>query len=680
MTRRIRHALAALALLALGAPALGQVRQSGTVTPGHAAYWSSSGVIADGGTAASGNLTSLGVTNNGGPGICVNSAVNTAPYNAICLSTTTNGNGVLTVQNYNGAIAGSLSFLVNGTVIDIASVNVTIGTTSITGGATGRVLYDNNGVFGEYTQTGLTAQINLATSSLSGAVPSFPNTTSSFLRGDLTYATLNCGALAGASAMCSTTDAASLTGTLANARLSGSYTGITTLGTVTGGTLNGLTVTGLASPTNASDAANKSYVDSVGTGIRNIGPSRLATAAVLPNTPTYSNGASGVGATLTAGSNTTLTVDGTVAALNDVVLVKTQASAFQNGQYYVSAAGSGAAPWVLTRCASGAGNCSTEFDSAATMLAGSYSFITAGSTLAGTAYNLSNTVTTVGTTAATFVLFSSPAAGVSSFGSQTGVLLCGSALDCSTTTINVKAASVTNAMLAGSIDLPTKATGILLAASMPALTGDVTTSAGAVATTIAGGVVDNTKLASMTSGTVKCRLNIGAGQPADCGTLPGTVQGNITSLGTTQGLVCSDNSGNLSVAQKTAWTPTITASVPGNLSVSYASRVGWYTRCGKILTVTMDVSTSSFTWTTASGQFVINGLPVAADGDYTGVIDGQGFTKAGHTSFVCVTSNTSTAVVVEATGSGVGISSMLISDFPSGGTVLIRCQFTYFTA
>jgi hypothetical protein len=76
---------------------------------------------------------------------------------------------------------------------------------------------------------------------------------------------------------------------------------------------------------------------------------RLATAAVLPNTPVYANGAAGVGATLTAGANSTLTVDGIVANLNDRILVKTQASPFQNGIYTVTAAGSGAAPWVLTR-------------------------------------------------------------------------------------------------------------------------------------------------------------------------------------------------------------------------------------------------------------------------------------------------------------------------------------------
>jgi len=75
-------------LLCLTTEALAQsVQQSGTVTPGHAAMWTANGVIKDAGTAANGFLTSLGVTNNGGPGVCVNSGPITGPYNAMCLNT-----------------------------------------------------------------------------------------------------------------------------------------------------------------------------------------------------------------------------------------------------------------------------------------------------------------------------------------------------------------------------------------------------------------------------------------------------------------------------------------------------------------------------------------------------------------------------------------------------------------
>src|ERR1700676_3522914 len=56
---------------------------------------------------------------------------------------------------------------------------------------------------------------------------------------------------------------------------------------------------------------------------------QCATITVLPTTPVYSNGAG----TITAGSNAALTVDGYVVLLGDRVLVKNQASTFQNGIY-----------------------------------------------------------------------------------------------------------------------------------------------------------------------------------------------------------------------------------------------------------------------------------------------------------------------------------------------------------
>lgn len=113
--------------------------------------------------------------------------------------------------------------------------------------------------------------------------------------------------------------------------------------------LDGNKLTNVADPTADTDAANKRYVDLVAQGLTVKGTAYVATAAVLPNSPTYSNGSSGVGATLTAGSNSTLTVDGAVVPANALVLVKDQSTAAQNGLYKLTTAGSGGAPWVLTR-------------------------------------------------------------------------------------------------------------------------------------------------------------------------------------------------------------------------------------------------------------------------------------------------------------------------------------------
>lgn len=74
-----------------------------------------------------------------------------------------------------------------------------------------------------------------------------------------------------------------------------------------------------------------------------------ATTAILAGTPTYSNGVSGVGATLTEVGNGALSIDSNAPAAGDRVLIKNQASAFQNGIYTVTQTGSGIAVYILTR-------------------------------------------------------------------------------------------------------------------------------------------------------------------------------------------------------------------------------------------------------------------------------------------------------------------------------------------
>ena len=102
-------------------------------------------------------------------------------------------------------------------------------------------------------------------------------------------------------------------------------------------------------PTSDSHAATKAYADAIAAGINWHNSVETATAAALPNTPTYSNGTSGVGATLTASANARLVIDGANATTGDRVLVKNQASATQNGIYVVTAQGSVSVPYVLTR-------------------------------------------------------------------------------------------------------------------------------------------------------------------------------------------------------------------------------------------------------------------------------------------------------------------------------------------
>ena len=162
----------------------------------------------------------------------------------------------------------------------------------------------------------------------------------------------------------------------------------------------GSTVLLNADPTLALQAATKQYVDaSAGGGFVVHESVVLASVAALPSC-TYSNGSSGVGATLTATANGALSIDATAVTAGIRVLIRSQAAGLQNGVYTVTQEGSAGTPFILTRA--------TDFDTAAAgeIANNAYFFVTGGATQAGDSYVLSVSGTiTVGTTALTFTLF-----------------------------------------------------------------------------------------------------------------------------------------------------------------------------------------------------------------------------------------------------------------------------------
>jgi hypothetical protein len=171
-------------------------------------------------------------------------------------------------------------------------------------------------------------------------------------------------------------------------------------------------LTNLGSPVSAADAATKQYVDDVAQGLNIHAASYAATTANL--NATYSNGTSGVGATLTnAGANAAFSVDGVSPSLNARILVKNQTTQAQNGIYVLSTVGDGSTPWVLTRA--------TDFDTATEIAGGDFTFVDAGSTLANTGWVNIDEVTTVGTDPVVFQQFS----GAGTYTASDGVLLTG---------------------------------------------------------------------------------------------------------------------------------------------------------------------------------------------------------------------------------------------------------------
>lgn len=147
--------------------------------------------------------------------------------------------------------------------------------------------------------------------------------------------------------------------------------------TMTGNLLmsNNATVTGLPTPSNSSDAASKSYVDSVAQGL-DVKPSVRA--------------ASTENITLSG----TQTIDGVILAVGDRVLVKNQTSLEQNGIYIVSA-----------------GSWTRALDmTTGTQFSGAFTFIEEGTTLADTGWVcVADSPVTVGTSFVSFVQFTSQA-------------------------------------------------------------------------------------------------------------------------------------------------------------------------------------------------------------------------------------------------------------------------------
>ena len=148
----------------------------------------------------------------------------------------------------------------------------------------------------------------------------------------------------------------------------------------------------------ASQQSIKAYVDATASGLDLKDSSHAATTANLSSA--YSNGSSGVGATLTNNSTqTALSVDGQTMVAAERLLVKDQTAGLQNGIYTVTTVGDGSTNWVLTRA--------TDFDSTTEVTSGAFTFVETGTTYADSGWVMTTDGTiTIGTTAMAFAQFS----------------------------------------------------------------------------------------------------------------------------------------------------------------------------------------------------------------------------------------------------------------------------------
>jgi hypothetical protein len=274
-----------------------------------------------------------------------------------------------------------------------------------------------------YSTTGSGTVLALATS------PSFVTPilgtpqSGNFSTGTFTWPTFNqnttgtsanvTGIVAIANGGTSATSAASARSNLSAAQ-SGANTDITSVALITG--------TISTAPSGTTDIVNKSYADALAAGTNFHQACNYATAVSLSPANTYNNGSSGVGATLTANSNGTLTIDGYTFVSGDVgkrILVKNESAGANNGIYNLTQAGTVSLPYILTRA--------TDFDTTGSgqneIAAGDLTFILSGTANANTQWvQQTPAPITIGTTAIVFVQFGNG----TTYSAGTGLTLTGS--------------------------------------------------------------------------------------------------------------------------------------------------------------------------------------------------------------------------------------------------------------
>lgn len=293
--------------------------------------------------------------------------------------------------------------------------------------------------------TAISAAVNsdlpVMTATVGGAVPTPPNNTTTFLRGDGTFATPAGGGTVTAVSIASangftgtssggTTPALTIATSINAPVLAGNGTaiaGATTTGSgstvvlATSPTMTSPTVGTQVSTDNSTLAASTAFVaTAVANAISGVNPAvavNVATTAAADTSGlTYNNGVSGIGATLTGSVNTPITIDGVLLnTLGQRLLVKndTQSpSGAFNGVYSLTVISTvGTAP-VFTRA--------LDYDTPSDINNTGAIPVVSGTANTSTSWLLTSSVVTVGTSPLTYTQFSlNPTTLVTLAGTQT---------------------------------------------------------------------------------------------------------------------------------------------------------------------------------------------------------------------------------------------------------------------
>lgn len=129
-------------------------------------------------------------------------------------------------------------------------------------------------------------------------------------------------------------------------------------------------------------------------------------------------------------------------------------------------------------------------------------------------------------------------------------------------------------------------------------------------------------------------------------------------------------------AQSTSWTPTITFDTPGNLSVSYSTQTGVYSRIGNIVSLHFVLSCTP-TFTTSSGLLRIV-LPITPASNSIGNLQFQASAfPASTTSLFLQSVSGNTGMVIGANGSSIASNYISVTQATSGNALNITGSITY---
>lgn len=132
-----------------------------------------------------------------------------------------------------------------------------------------------------------------------------------------------------------------------------------------------------------------------------------------------------------------------------------------------------------------------------------------------------------------------------------------------------------------------------------------------------------------------------------------------------------------------AWTPTLSFATPGDFAAAYGTQVGYWWRMGNVVRAVGSIITSSFTYTTASGNNRINGLPVASK-TAAGLVQvgecwSSGWTTANYTKSLVRLASASTSLNLVLEGSGQAIYIPTTTDMATTVQQVRHFNIEYFT-